>query len=304
MAGRGRGRGRSRGILEMGTPTSPGGLQEKTEEDPQKNDAVAGDVNHSNSGDQNSLDSNSQPTLSLSDMKTILQDTRTYSDTSDTKRVLMCARNFVRTPEDVKTLASLIYNKCLEDSTLAKRGSEICNSLTSIEVGVTQFRGCLLGLVQGDYKVREDLIRDDTSRFNGFTAFLCEMFAIMRTNTNEVFKPLVGPIFDCFNMILGPEPTEEGDNPQDFEINEDACENMAMQLQSVGRLLEEHGEEKLTHLMDRIRTCIINSRSPARVRCCLLEVVETYARGWESASNHTAQFYCDTAVDIISGLIL
>ncbi|RUS72473.1 hypothetical protein EGW08_019755, partial [Elysia chlorotica] len=120
----------------------------------------------------------------------------------------------------------------------------------------------------------------------------------------QVFKPLVGPVFDCFNLILGPEQEDGEDTAPEFEVNEDACENMSIQLQSIGRLLQEHGEERLTSLMDRIRTCIINSRSPARVRCCLLEVVEAFARGWDSASSHTTQFYCDTAVGIISGLIL
>ncbi|KAK3727436.1 hypothetical protein RRG08_058853 [Elysia crispata] len=303
MAGRGRGRGRSRGILDMGV-ASPGGLREKNQEGEQENSVAGpGDQNHSNST-KDGGDSNSQATLSLNDMKTILQDSRTYSETSDSKRVLMCARNFVRTAEDVKTLASLIYNKCLEDSSLAKRGSEICDSLTSIEVGAVQFRNCLLTLVQGDYKAREDMIREDPSRFNGFTAFLCEIFGVMRTNTNEVFKPLVSPIFDCFNLILGPAQEDGEDSAPEFEVNEDACENMSLQLQSIGRLLQEHGEERLTTLMDGIRTCIINSRSPARVRCCLLEVVEAYARGWESASSHTTQFYCDTAVGIISGLVL
>ncbi|RUS72472.1 hypothetical protein EGW08_019754, partial [Elysia chlorotica] len=129
--------------------TSPGGLREKSQDEDQT--SQPGDENNSSCREEGGS-SNGQATLSLSDMKTILQDSRTYSDTSDSKRVLMCARNFVRTAEDVKTLASLIYNKCLEDSSLAKRGSEICDSLTSIEVGAVQFRGCLLALVQGDYK--------------------------------------------------------------------------------------------------------------------------------------------------------
>ena len=34
------------------------------------------------------------------------------------------------------------------------------------------------------------MIREDPSRFNGFTAFLCEIFGVMRTNTNEVRKIL------------------------------------------------------------------------------------------------------------------
>ncbi|GFO47756.1 Cbp80/20-dependent translation initiation factor [Plakobranchus ocellatus] len=302
MAGRGRGRGRSRGILDMST-TSPGGLQDKQQDG--ENQDAQGDASSRAAADTNSLTNNSQQaTLSLEDMKSILEDTRTYSENSDSKRVLMCARNFVRTADDVKTLASLIYNKCLKDCSLAKRGSEICNSLTSIEVGGVQFRSCLLSLVQADYTARNELMKENPSRFNGFTAFLCEVFGVMRTNTNEVFKPLVGPIFDCFNLVLGPEPEEGSEQADEFDVDEDACENLAIQIQCIGRLLEEHGEDQLTHLMDRIRTCIINSKSPARVRCCLLEVVEAYARGWESASSHTAQFYCDTAVGIISGLIL
>lgn len=53
----------------------------------------------------------SKPTLSLEDIQSILQDTRTYSDQNDVKKVLMCAQNFVRSEKDVKKIAQLIYDK-------------------------------------------------------------------------------------------------------------------------------------------------------------------------------------------------
>jgi len=31
---------------------------------------------------------------------------------------------------------------------------------------------------------------------------MCQIFGTMRTAGGEVFKPLVGPLFECFNVIL------------------------------------------------------------------------------------------------------
>ena len=47
----------------------------------------------------------------LRDMKAFIEDSRTYHPQNDVKKVLMVARHFVNAEEDVKTLASLIYNK-------------------------------------------------------------------------------------------------------------------------------------------------------------------------------------------------
>ncbi|BFZ26099.1 hypothetical protein BsWGS_29138 [Bradybaena similaris] len=318
----GRGRGRSRGVLDA-ILTTPGGLVAKAEETgtiPENNhtektvtSAPVGQDDSNHSAVPSDSDGGGQPTLSLNDIKSILEDSRTYSEQNDVKRVLVCARNFVRTEADVKVLASLIYNKCLEDATLAKRGSEICDGLTSIEVGSTKFRNCILSLVQADYKERNELLVKNPARFGGFLAFLCEIFGIMRTATNEVFKPLINPIFDCLNLVLGPDDNgdREGDGDDhpikgssDFVINEDVCETFSLQLLCVGRLLDEHAEDQMKELMNRIRTGIIISKSSTRVRCCLLEVVETYARGWETANNDITKFYCDMAVEILSGLVL
>ncbi|CAG5122148.1 unnamed protein product [Candidula unifasciata] len=317
----GRGRGRSRGILDA-VLTTPGGLIAKAEEselipdnDPAEKaikSAAVAEENSINSPTPGEGDGGGHPTLSLNDIKSILEDSRTYSEQNDVKRVLVCARNFVRTESDVKVLASLIYNKCLEDAALAKRGSEICDGLTSIEVGNTKFRNCILSLVQTDYKERNELLEKNPARFGGFLAFLCEIFGIMRTATNEVFKPLINPLFDCLNLVLGPDSSGDGDDSDDkpikgssdFVINEDVCETFTVQLQCIGRLLDEHAEDQMKELMNRIRTGIIISKSSPRVRCCLLEVVETYARGWEMANNDTTKFYCDMVVEIMSGLVL
>ncbi|CAL1546347.1 unnamed protein product [Lymnaea stagnalis] len=320
MTGRGRSRGRAK-VLDQ-DPSSPGGLASRNS----TGEAEDGENAHSDGDDEQTINqaepvtpntsggSTGQPTLSLTDMKSILEDSRTYSEQNDVKRVLLCAKNFVRSQDDVKTLACIIYNKCLEDYSLAKRGSEICDSMTCIEVGNAKFRGCLLSLVQADYKARKELIGKDSCRFSCFLAFLCEIFGIMRTATDEVFKPLINPIFDCFNLILGPEFVRN-DDEEEVEssqrgggegtvVNDDACEILAAELQSIGRLLEENAEDQMQQLIDNIRTCIINSRSSPRVRCSLLEVVEAYARGWEPANNDTTRFYCDMAVGIISGLVL
>uniref|UniRef100_A0A0B7A550 MIF4G domain-containing protein n=1 Tax=Arion vulgaris TaxID=1028688 RepID=A0A0B7A550_9EUPU len=316
MAGRGVGRGRSRGVLD--TATTPGGLVSKAEEDEpnaennhtEKVVKPTDEPNHLAPSD-GAGDNSGLPTLSLTDIKSILEDSRTYNDNNDVKHVLICARHFVRSEADVKTLASVIYNKCLEDSTLAKRGSEICDGLTSIEIGNTKFRNCLLSLVQSDYKDKNEMIAQNPARFSGFLAFLCEIFAIMRTASNEVFKPLINPIFDCLNLVLGPQEAVDGDadddpikGVSDFVVDDDICETFGSQLLSVGRLLDENADDQMKELINRIRTCIIISKSSARVRCSLLEVMEAYIRGWETANNDTTKFYCDVAVGIISGLIL
>ncbi|XP_005113329.1 CBP80/20-dependent translation initiation factor [Aplysia californica] len=311
MAGRGRARGRGRGLGDS-EASAPGGLAARNSVD--EDESTPEVTQNSNEGESKTASGGvGQPTLSLNDMKSIIEDPRTYSEQNDVKKFLMCARHFVKTEEDVKTLSSMLYNNCLSDSSLAKRGSEICDALTCIEVGSTKFRNCLLSLVQADYKARKELIASDPARFRGFLAFLCEIFGVMRTANNEVFKPLVNPIFDCFILPLGQEDQEEeeggegggGGGGGDMEmLNDDVCELFAIQLQSVGKLLEENEEERMRQLMNRIRTCIIHSKSSPRVRCSLLEVLESYARGWESADSETTKFYCDMAVDMISGLVL
>lgn len=295
MAGRGRGRGRARVVLDLDN-TAPGGLAGRNAEN--EDDDVTPHTAQQN-GDQKE-DTKPSTSLSLSDMKSIIEDPRTYSETNDVKKVLMCARHFVKSEDDVKTLASLLYNNCLNDSSLSKQGAAICDCLSFIQHGNSIFRNCLLALVQQDYKGREELLSSDPAKFRGFLAFLCEIFNVMRTALNEVFKPLVGPIFDCFNLPLG----QDEDSQETETLNEDVCELFALQLQSSGKLLEENEPERMKSLMNRIRTSIIHSKNSPRARCSLLEVLESYVRGWECAESETTQFYCDMAVDIISGLVL
>jgi len=293
MAGRGRGRGRSKPLDGDETPTVPGLAARKDDHDDRC------DVPAVSNGATKTDD---QPRLSLSDIKTIIEDARTYHPGSDVKKVLMLARHFVKEEEDVKTLASLIYNRCLTDSTIAKRGSEICDCLTSIECGKAMFRNSLLSLVQADFKARNELFALKPMRYKAFLSFLCEIFSVMRTASNEVFKPLVGPIFDCFELIIDPESTGEGGGDLDTE---DVHEVFTEQLPNVGKLIQEYDDEdRMTQLLNKIRLAIIHSQSSPRVRCALLEVLESSSRGWEPSDSETARWYCDTAVDIISGLTL
>lgn len=285
------GRGRGRGRPSDSAVESPGGLKAKN-----------GNIGQESEEGETS----SHATLSLRDMKSIIEDSRTYHPQNDVKKVLMVARHFVNSGEDVKTLASLIYNKCLNDYSLAQRGSEICDCLTIIEYETTKFRNCLLSLVQQDYKARHDLLSTDPGRFRGFVTFLCEIFNIMRTINDEVFKPLVSPIFDCLELILDPEEKGGGDSSGFDQLNEDICEVFTETLPRVGKLLDSSDEnsDRMRQLMNKIRTCIIHSKSSPRVRCSLLEVLESYNRDWGEGDSETARFYCDTAVDIISGLAL
>lgn len=85
------------------------------------------------------------------------------------------------------------------------------------------------------HSARKDLKENKPAHFKGFLAFLCEVFSVMRTTTNEVFKPLMPAIFDCFNMVLGKETTDDADSDGlDFgelgNIDEDACDVVALQV--------------------------------------------------------------------------
>lgn len=49
---------------------------------------------------------------------------------------------------------------------------------------------------------------------------MCQVFGTMRTVGGEVFKPLVGPLFECFYVILDSKEC----NSDEFEcLNEQVC---------------------------------------------------------------------------------
>lgn len=55
----------------------------------------------------------------------------------------------------------------------------------------------------------------------------------------QVFKPLVKPIFDCFNLLLGRDDTTEDDDDRrgggdDTIVNDDACEVFSEKVRDEG----------------------------------------------------------------------
>ena len=50
---------------------------------------------------------------------------------------------------------------------------------------------------------KDNLRKESLSRFLGFFSFLCQVFGEMRTATGEHFRPLIAPIFNCVDLMLG-----------------------------------------------------------------------------------------------------
>ena len=49
---------------------------------------------------------------------------------------------------------------------------------------------------------REELKTKSRDRFLGCVTFLSHLFGMLRLANGEVMQPLVGPIFDCMDLIL------------------------------------------------------------------------------------------------------
>ena len=71
---------------------------------------------------------------------------------------------------------------------------------------------------------REELRKTSRTRFLGFVSFLTHLFGTMRLGNGEVMLPLVGPVYDCCELIV--------DNDC---INEDECACLSQQVRDVAR---------------------------------------------------------------------
>ena len=70
---------------------------------------------------------------------------------------------------------------------------------------------------------RDKLRQEASSRFLNSFSFMCQIFGIMRTQGGEVFKPLVGPVFECFTLILD----DSNCDPDQYEVfNEQVSYNV------------------------------------------------------------------------------
>ncbi|XP_014776244.1 CBP80/20-dependent translation initiation factor [Octopus bimaculoides] len=112
----------------------------------------------------------------------------------------------------------------------------------------------------------------------------------MTTVKGETFRVLVNPIFQCLEMLL------ESATSDDLEI----LNNL---LQSVGKQLDTDEPDKMQDLFNKIRLKIIQGSSP-QVRCYLLEIIEIQAHNWKMLPSDITRFYCDTAADILAGMVV
>ncbi|KAK7475736.1 hypothetical protein BaRGS_00033008 [Batillaria attramentaria] len=280
MAGRGRGRGR--GLLAS-KALAPGS---------------AGDAEAKLSGVESPVSQSKKDTRSeeaFVDLEIQLGRLSSESDVTEDElqNVESLTNAAAASAEDMQKIARMIYTKCQSDRDFAKAAAMLCDRLSNIEKEGVKFRNCVLGIVQADYKGRDELRKKSRKHFIGFMAFLCQVFGTMRLINGEVMQPLVGPIFDCLEMVL-----------EEEDIDGDECDCLSTQLQSVGRELQDNGEERMQQLIFIVRQKIIDEKTQPRVRCVLLEVLECYLRRWQTAPNEVTRFYLDTLMDILAGLVV
>ncbi|XP_053386792.1 CBP80/20-dependent translation initiation factor-like [Mercenaria mercenaria] len=281
MAAVGRGRGRGRGLLARDLPqeaqTRPG-------------DSASGDSKATENGVEVKKE---EPGMSRQDSILELQhvlDSLTL-DVSDQElnNLYQLAESASSNDSDIKRVTEQVYSKFTSDREYAKTGAFICEKLAALEVNGTKFRSLLLSMIQADYKDKDNLRSKSVSKFLNILSFMCQIFGTLRTAGGEVFKPLVSPLYECFNMILD---SDHSDNDEFECLNE--------QLQSIGRDLEQSDRDKMEQMMVKIRSKVIRNGSSQQARCTLLEIIESYCRGWKDLSNDVTRFYCDTMMDILT----
>ncbi|XP_060587118.1 CBP80/20-dependent translation initiation factor-like [Ruditapes philippinarum] len=279
MAAAGRGRGRGRGLLARELPedaqTRPGSIASE-------------DAKVSENGVEVKKEGTSKQD-SLLELQHILDNLTLDVSDHDLNELYQLAESASNTDNDIKHVTEQVYSKFTSDREYAKTGAFICEKLASLEVNGTKFRSLLLSMIQADYKDKDSLRSKSVSKFLNILSFMCQVFGTMRTAGGEVFKPLVSPLYECFNMILD---SEQCDNDEYECLNE--------QLQSIGRDLEQSDRDKMEQMMFKIRSKVIRNGSTPQARCTLLEIIECHCRGWKDLANDVTRFYCDTMMDILT----
>ncbi|KAK3095590.1 hypothetical protein FSP39_016441 [Pinctada imbricata] len=273
-AGSGRGRGRGRGLLvaKSSEPAKPGAQ-----------------------GDVEARKSQESPVISATEVKELedyIQQLSLDIEEEHLDRIDTLTKESLKTEDDLKKITQVIYNRSLTDCDFGKTAACICDRLANVEVQGSKFRNTVLKLVQEDFKDKESLRKRNNKRYLGFFTFLCQIYNNMRLATGEPFKPLVGPIFDCLEMMLNQEPSTQ-----------DEFECLSAQVQSVGKDLEIQDPAKMTTLLELMRTKVIMDGLTAGKRCILLELLEYTMRGWKQLPNDVTRFYLDSMVDIMAASI-
>ncbi|CAE1315783.1 unnamed protein product [Acanthosepion pharaonis] len=326
----GRGRGRGRGILSLGKVTQPqvgkvGGWQEIEPNNCLSPPLGDKDIAINPSSSPSSL---SSPGENNKD-KDVLQPAENTDKCSDginlekvSQKIEMLSfdaqdrdldviekltRECAKDEKNIQQVIKVIYNKSLVDIDFARTGALICDRLSKIDGDGVKYRSNLLKLLQADFadlqqylvsmanndheqNSKEALRTSSHEKFNGLIVFLCQIYVTMRTISGEHFKVLVDPIFQCLEMLINSDTSDELDILNSL-------------LQSIGKELQMTEPDKMQELLDKIRLRIIQGSSP-QVRCSLLEILEIQAHNWETLPSDITRFYCDTSADILAGMVV
>ncbi|KAM8827683.1 CBP80/20-dependent translation initiation factor isoform 2-T3 [Spinachia spinachia] len=185
-----------------------------------------------------------------------------------------------RSEETLAQVVSTIYGKAVSDRSFAATAAKLCDKMAMFMVEGTKFRSLLLNLLQRDFACREELQQSDVERWLGFITFLCEVFGTMRSSSADPFRVLVCPIYTCLRELL-----------ESTDVKEDAVLCCSMELQSMGRLLEEQLPEMMTELLAAVRDKMLSPAESQLTRSLLMEVIELHAHRWGPLEALTTQYY-------------
>uniref|UniRef100_A0A8C2XKR7 CBP80/20-dependent translation initiation factor n=1 Tax=Cyclopterus lumpus TaxID=8103 RepID=A0A8C2XKR7_CYCLU len=182
--------------------------------------------------------------------------------------------------ETLAQVVGTIYAKAVSDRSFAATAAKLCDKMALFMVEGTKFRSLLLNMLQRDFACREELQQSDVERWLGFITFLCEVFGTMRSCSAEPFRVLVCPIYTCLRELL-----------ESTDVKEDAVLCCSMELQSMGRLLEEQLPEMMTELLAAVRDKMLSPTESQLTRSLLMEVIELHAHHWSPLEALTTQYY-------------
>lgn len=185
-----------------------------------------------------------------------------------------------RSEETLAQVVSTIYSKAVSDRSFAATAAKLCDKMALFMVEGTKFRSLLLNMLQRDFSRRDELQQSDVERWLGFITFLCEVFGTMRSSSAEPFRVLVCPIYTCLRELL-----------ESTDVKEDAVLCCSMELQSMGRLLEEQLPEMMTELLAAVRDKMLSPTESQLTRSLLMEVIELHAHRWSPLEALTTQYY-------------
>uniref|UniRef100_A0A8C2XIR0 Cap binding complex dependent translation initiation factor n=1 Tax=Cyclopterus lumpus TaxID=8103 RepID=A0A8C2XIR0_CYCLU len=172
--------------------------------------------------------------------------------------------------ETLAQVVGTIYAKAVSDRSFAATAAKLCDKMALFMVEGTKFRSLLLNMLQRDFACREELQQSDVERWLGFITFLCEVFGTMRSCSAEPFRVLL---------------------LESTDVKEDAVLCCSMELQSMGRLLEEQLPEMMTELLAAVRDKMLSPTESQLTRSLLMEVIELHAHHWSPLEALTTQYY-------------